>query len=613
VRRVADPGLLEYAGKDLFEADVFPIEPRSTKKIELAYTQVIKAENGAVSYRYPLGSGRRLLTQPVGQISASIEVSSPVDLKNIFSPSHKIVVIRDGEKRARLSFEGTGQDAQKDFQVYYSLSEKDFGLSLLAYREPGKDGYFLLLLAPKTRFDEHERMAKDVVFVLDTSGSMSGEKIDKAKAALRFGVESLDPRDRFNLISFSGEEHLMSGALSEATKEARHKAMAFIDSLRAEGGTNINDALVTALQQFHSTDRPSMIVFLTDGLPTVGTTDTKQIIKNVEEANRAHVRLFSFGVGYDVNTNLLDKLSSDNRGGSDYIEPQEDLEIKVSNFFAKINYPVLSDLRLDLGGVETERVYPRVLPDIFKGSQLVVVGRYRNSAENATIRLTGKIGSRSQTFTFAGNSFPAEGRHNEFLPRLWATRRVGYLLEQIRLNGENKELIDEIVSLGTRFGIVTQYTSFLVTDDVRDAVRRGDGPRVSGVQSQLRDYDSPVPLASRDNRTATYNGSGSGAGTGPKAVARSRIERKMAESEAAPSPEQYLSTIRTVGTKTFRLKGDVWVDTEYDEDAGLKTVRIKFGSDEFFNLIEKQPKLAEFFALGPKVVVVHGGSVYMVD
>ena len=282
VRRQIDPGLLEYAGKDLFQAIVFPIEPRSTKKIELTYSQVLKSEGGTVSYRYELGSGRRIQPQPIREIAASVEINSPIDLKNIFSPSHKISVIKDGERRARLSFEGKGEDTQKDFLLYYSLSEKDFGVSLLTHREPGKDGYFLMLVSPKSNIGEQERVAKDIIFVLDTSGSMSGEKIDKAKAALKFGVESLSARDRFNIISFSGEEHLMKANLIEADGAGKQTGLKFIENLRAEGGTNINDALVAAFKQFQSGERPAMVVFLTDGLPTVGTTDVKQIVKNVD-------------------------------------------------------------------------------------------------------------------------------------------------------------------------------------------------------------------------------------------------------------------------------------------------------------------------------------------
>ena len=595
VRKMIDPGLLEYAGKDLFQASVFPIEPRTTRKIELSYTQVLKNEAGTVSYRYELGSGRRILSQPIGQIAASVEIVSPVDLKSIFSPSHKISVNRHGERRATLSFEGTGEEAQKDFQLYYSLSEKEFGLSLLTHREPGKDGYFLLLISPKVNVGEQERAAKDVVFIFDTSGSMSGEKIEKAKAALRFGVEALSARDRFNIISFSGEEHLMKSSLVEATKQAKQDAVSFIERIRAEGGTNINDSLVAGLKQFEQSERPQMVVFLTDGLPTVGTTDIKEIIKNVASANRAKVRIFSFGVGYDVNTNLLDKLSADNQGVSDYITPGEDLEIKVSNFFAKVNYPVLSDLSLDLGGVEADSQYPRSLPDLFKGSQLTIVGRYKNSLNRATIKLTGKMGPRSETFSFAGHSFPSEENDNQFLPRLWATRRVGYLLEQIRLNGENRELVDEIVSLGTRFGIVTPYTSFLVTEDMKDRARLGgrEGQftdRMRAMRPEMAGQAAPA--------------------SGEMAVLRSQVERKIKEAERDDGLTDSLSTVRVVGSKTFLMKDGVWVDTEYKADMRLPKVDVTFGSEEFFKLVADKPELAEFFALGKKVIVVLGGKVY---
>ena len=601
VRRQIDPGLLEYAGKDLFQASVFPIEPRSTKKIELTYSQVLKNEGGTVSYRYELGSGRRIQPQPIKEIAASVEITSPIDLKNIFSPSHKISVSKDGERRARLSFEGKGEDSQKDFLLYYSLSEKDFGVSLLTHREPGKDGYFLMLISPKSNIGEQQRVAKDIIFILDTSGSMSGEKIEKAKAALKVGVESLNANDRFNIISFSGEEHLMKANLIEAGAAGKQIGLKFIENLRAEGGTNINDALVAAFKQFQSSDRPAMIVFLTDGLPTVGPTDVKQIVKNVAEVNRAGVRLFSFGVGYDVNTNLLDKLSADNRGVSDYIEPQEDLEVKVSNFFARVNYPVLSDLKLDFGGVETDSMYPRTLGDLFKNSQLVIVGRYKNNVSSATIRLTGKVGARQEVFTFSKQSFPEERSDNSFLGRLWATRRVGYLLEQVRLNGENRELKDEIIQLGTRYGIVTPYTSFLVTEDMKDLGRQNGMDR--------RFFDSMAQRApgagpGRTAETVTI--------TGESAVVYSKAESKMKTSDKIESPESYFTSVRTVGDKTFQLKGAEWIDTEVKDSSTLPKVELQFGSDEFFNLIAKEPKLAEFFSLGKKVTVVFKGKIYRV-
>lgn len=586
VRRVIDPALLEYAGKNLIQARVFPVEPWSTKKIELAYTQVLRGEGGTISYLYRLGSGRQL--RPAEQVSASVEITSPIAIKNIFSPSHKVSISRDGERRARLSFEGSGEEVQKDFSLYYSLSDKDFGLALLTHREPGKDGYFLILISPKVNQDERSRVAKDVVFVLDTSGSMSGAKLEKAKSALRFGIDSLAPNDRFNVISFSGEERLMRGGLIEATEEAKRQGARFIEGLRAEGGTNINDALIAAIGQLRGSERPAMIVFLTDGQPTVGITDAKQITRNIAEANRSKARIFCFGIGYDVNAELLDKLSAENRGASDYIEPDEDIEVKVSNFFAKVNYPVLSDLRLDLGGIEADMIYPRALPDLFRGSQLVIVGRYRGAAKQVTIRLSGKFGSRDETFAFGGHNFPAENDSNQFLPRLWAVRRVGYLLEQIRLNGESRELIDEIKSLGTRFGIITPYTSFLITGDIKPL------PMVE--QRRIRALTELAPEA-----------------TGEMAVARSKAIREMAESTIESAPARHVIGIRVAGKKTFKLEGETWTDTEYDPSAGLEKVTLKFGSDELLDLIAREPQLAEYFSLGRKVIVVFKGKVYQVE
>ncbi|HYY96958.1 MAG TPA: VIT and VWA domain-containing protein, partial [Pyrinomonadaceae bacterium] len=467
VRRQRDPGLLEYAGRDLFQASVFPIAPHSDKKLELTYTQVLKAEGGTVSYRYPLGTGRNV-SQVVGEVSGRVEIEGREPVRNVYSPSHEIEVARRGERGARVSFESKAGQEPQDFQLFYTLSDSDFGMTLLTYREPGKQGYFLLTISPKDDISEQEYAAKDVVFVLDTSGSMAESgKMEKARSALLFGVRSLRPADRFNVINFAGEEHLMTSGLLQADAAGRAAGEEFIQKLRPVGGTNINGALLAAMSQFDRSERPRMLVFLTDGLPTVGETNVQRIVENAREARVPGVRLFTFGVGYDVNTALLDKLAAENGGAAEYVEPREDLEVKVSNFFTKINSPVLTDLALDMGGAETDLVYPREMPDIFRGSQVTLIGRYTNRADlrDVTLRLKGRSGNQARTFDYANVNFPINEERNDFLPRLWATRRVGWLMEQIRTNGEQKELTDEIVDLGTRYGIVTPYTSYLALED----------------------------------------------------------------------------------------------------------------------------------------------------
>jgi Ca-activated chloride channel family protein len=623
VRRQRDPGLLEYAGKDLFQASIFPIPPHSDKKLEMTYSEVLKAESGTVAYRYPLGTGRNLWARPVrgfddrlpvkgsgmpspqkfGTISGRIEIVGKEALRNIYSPSHKIDLTRKTETSATVSFETNGND--NDFQLFYGLSNGDFGMSLLTYREPGKDGYFLLQLSPKDNITERELVEKDIVFVLDTSGSMADEgKMEKARAGLLFGVRALREGDRFNVINFAGEEHLMENKLIPASAAGKRRGEDFVQKLSPTGGTNINDALRAALRQFDSSDRPKLLVFMTDGLPTVGESNVEKIIKNANEIKVDGLRLFTFGVGYDVNTTLLDKLAAENSGVADYIEPKENLEVKVSNFFTKVNSPVLTDLDLDFGGLQTDLMYPRKLTDIFKGTQLTILGRYRNASdiENMTLRLQGKTGREVRTFNYSNLDFPMRAEKNDFLPRLWATRRVGWLVEQIRGNGENRELRDEIVDLGTRYGIVTPYTSYLATDGSENNME------IDGVNRRQMNRVPPAKSSAPMN-------AGQSIQSGADAVALSKKTRDMKEEMSYVLGDDEViktGTVKKVGVKTFYLENGVWVDSEFKETAGLPEVKLSFGEDKYFDLAASEKDLGQYLALGEQVIIVWKGKVYRI-
>ena len=614
VRRQKDPGLLEYAGKDLFQASIFPIPPNSDKKLELTYSQILKAESGTVAYRYPLGTGRNVWSRPTpiedvayrpaaqqqkfGTVSGTVEITGKEALRNIYSPSHEIDVKRKGETSATLSFETKGND--NDFQLFYGLSNNDFGMSLLTYREAGKDGYFLLQISPKDNISESELVNKDIVFVLDTSGSMADEgKMEKARAALLFGIRGLREGDRFNVIGFAGEEHLMENDLISANAQGKKRGEDFIQKLKPTGGTNINDALKAAVRQFTSSDRPKMLVFMTDGLPTVGETNVDKIITNAKETKVEGLRLFTFGVGYDVNTRLLDKLAAEEGGVADYVEPKEDLEVKVSNFFTKVSSPVLTDLDVDFGGLQTDMMYPRDIPDIFKGSQLTMIGRYKNQGDldKLTLRLKGKTGKETRTFSYSNLDFPMRAETNDFLPRLWATRRVGWLVEQIRANGDNKELRDEIVDLGTRYGIVTPYTSYLATD----GSERNTMPTVG--QRAVRDMPMTADKVARSE---------SGAG----AVTLSKDAKKMKEEVQlnGGGDDEALRTglVKKVGLKTFYRQNGVWIDSEFKEESKLPEVKLTFASDAYFDLVTREKEIARFFSVGEQVVVVWKGKVYRI-
>jgi Ca-activated chloride channel homolog len=621
VRRQRDPGLLEYAGKDLFQASIFPIPPHSDKKLEITYTQVLRAESGTVAYRYPLGTGRNM--QPIGSVSGRVEIEGKEPIRNVYSPSHQIDLAHHGAKAARVSFESEAGSEAQDFQLFYSISREDFGLSLLTHREPGKDGYFLLLISPKDEWAETEYAAKDIVFVLDTSGSMNDEgKMEKARAALLFGIRSLRAEDRFNVVSFAGEEHLMENRLINANDAGRAEGLKFVGALKPNGGTNINDSLRAALRQFEKTERPKMVVFMTDGLPTVGETSINHIVENVRDERVDGVRLFTFGVGYDVNTALLDRLAADNGGVADYVEPKENLEVKVSNFFSKVNYPVLTNLRLDLGDVKTDLMYPRDMPDLFKGAQIALIGRYRNESELRGVRalLTGRAGQSTRSFIYENLRFPLKEDDHDFLPRLWATRRVGWLMEQIRSNGEQKELRDEIVDLGTRYGIVTPYTSYLAVEPgaaanfnmtTSDTVAVGRTGRVVRRDSVPRNSAQSAPMAAMKVAPPKVI---AGASTGEAAVQMSKRSRAQQDAVRVDKDDNAPSTVvRTVAGKTFYLREGVWTDAEFNTDAGKPETTLVFGSDAYFALLKDKPRLAAFFALGERVIVLYEGRVYRVN
>jgi Mg-chelatase subunit ChlD len=497
-----------------------------------------------------------------------------------------------------VSFE-TSDNNLSDFHLFYGISPKDFGLTLLTYREPAKDGFFLLLLSPRDNVTEREIAAKDIVFVLDTSGSMADEgKMKKARSALLFGIRTLRADDRFNVISFAGEERLMTQGLIRADAEGKRRGEEFVKKLEPNGGTNINDALLAAKKQFDSSDRPKILVFMTDGLPTVGELRIEKIIENFSTRSKVEgLRLFNFGVGYDVNTTLLDKLASENSGAADYVEPKEDLEVKVSNFFGKVNYPVLTDLEIDFGRVETELLYPRKTPDIFKGSQIAIIGRYKNSVENAVITLRGRNGKETRVFRYEKQNFPQIADENVFLPKLWAIRRVGWLTEQIRTNGEQKELKDEIVQLGTRYGIVTPYTSFLALES---------GVRLSGGnEDRAKLFRSAAPQAAKEQ-----------SGRGAVALSRNTIAQQNASSIATDGDDSFVtfsgSYSQQVGNKVFYNVNGVWKDAEIDEKQKIREVRVKFAGEEYFELIAKEKELAQFFALGEEVPVLWKGIIYRV-
>jgi Ca-activated chloride channel family protein len=640
VNRQRDPALLEYVGRDLFQASIFPIPAHGDTRIELSYEQLLQRDAGLTELSYPLRTTRPEAS-PIGELVLDVRLQSDIPLKSIYSPTHDIDTVRKSDHEARIGFEGTKVAPDRDFVLYYATSQEDFGANLIAHRERGEDGFFLLLLAPKTGFGDEELPAKDIVFVFDTSGSMAGDKIDQARRALTFCLDNLNPGDRFNVVTFATSLRTFKDGLVQADDDLVDDAIAFADKMKAVGGTNVEEAVVQALDMLRDSNRPSMVLFLTDGFPTVGETDTQKLTDLIGDANRkdAH-RVFTFGVGDEINTQLLDRVASANGGTAEYVRPKEDIELKVSSFYAKVARPVLTDIEMDLEGADVYDVYPKALGDLFHGTELRVLGRYEGEGD-ARLTLTGETAKGRETYRY-DVYLPRREETHGFIPRLWAIRKVGYLLDEIRSKGENRELKDEIVELAVTYGIVTPYTSFLVTEDepviaarpleMQRAFREaqaahdrfglyeggaygglggggfagGPGARGAGAWGMPGMGGAPgmpgmpgmapeAPKAGLSLGREALNGT-----TGEASIVASQGIRGLQVNDEELRLDY--RAVQNIGRSTFYYdpQTGTWTDSRYDPRT--QTLDIQRDSEAFMQLITARPELARYFAQGARVI-----------
>ncbi|MCI0588740.1 MAG: VWA domain-containing protein [Planctomycetes bacterium] len=660
VRRNRDPALLEWVGRGCVRVAAFPVPAGGEAKVRLRYTNLLPTSAGVFEYRLPLnlaaiarGGLRSLL------VDASIESSRP--LAAIYSPTHALDVRREGDRRARALLEATNVAADRDFRLLVAPADKEFGFVFLPNRREGEAGTFVALIAPRFDLEAGKVLPKDLVMVIDTSGSMAGEKIEQAKGAFRQALGRLRPGDRFNLIRFSSEAEAFREAPVEASPENLEAARAWVGRIEARGGTNIDEGLARALQAGRSEGRVPLLFFVTDGLPTVGVTDEKAILANARSRNGAGARIFVFGVGNDVNTRLLDTLAEETRAAREYVRAGEDIEVKVSSLVDKVASPVLSEVSVVFEGAEAHDLYPRQMPDLFKGSSLVLVGRYRGEGRK-TARLSGRFADARREWVYEIDLPRVESR-NDSIRQLWASRKVYYLLDDLRMNGESREVVEEIRRLGREHGIVTPYTSYLVVEEAqRLASARGLAPG----QARFADLDGDgrVDLPAEIRRA--FDESGAGAATadgflrlekeegdraqgsaarlralgyvtsGGEAVSGSDdvFKSKMAPAPgpATPGPSApglyamaraggagvkddalTAAFVRRAAGRAFHLVGSVWVDSAFTEKDRERVKKVAFLSEEYFALLAKEPGLAAAFAIGERVLVEWKGTFYEVN
>src|SRR5256885_5313316 len=505
VRQKLDPALIELAGHGLLRARVFPINPGETRKITLRYTQILDRAGDAWRFRYVGGPSGSAASR-----SFRLEVDSAARFGEPYSPTHRVSVTRSG---GGLAVTLADSSWSGDLDLLLPLARGLVGMSLLTQQSLGEDGSFMLLLAPG-QAAQAVTLRRDLVAVLDVSGSMSGEKLDQAKAALVQLLSTLRPSDRFRVITFSSDVRRYAPAWTDAAGERVRDAQQWVRALSAEGGTNIAGALGEAFAAAPAEGALGVVVFLTDGMPTVGETDPERIA-NAAEQNRGAFRVFAFGIGYDVNTYVLDRLTERARGTTEYIQPGGDIERAVGSLAAKVSSPVLTDLAIAADGVDLYDLQPQRLPDLFAGDELLVFGRYRGAGNGErSLTVTGRRNSREERFTTAAR-FDGEPSGVGYLQQLWAARKAGALSREIRLHGPNPEIVDELKRLALRYGILTEYTSYLVQEPslaARPIPLMAPAPQDQAGADAVRRSEAVGKMATSVNLEAVVAAGGAAAG-----------------------------------------------------------------------------------------------------
>jgi Ca-activated chloride channel family protein len=566
VRRRKDPALLSLAGHGLVRAQVFPIQPGETRTVALRYTQVPTRTGHALRLHYALG-----VRGPEAGTALEIAVPDAGAYGTPYSPTHRLDSRREG---ARLTIRVAPESAG-DVEIFLPIESRLAG-AIVTHAVPGEDGYFMLMLTP-SRAEAAAVVPRDLTLVVDVSGSMSGTKLEQAKAALQQALGTLGPRDRFRLIPFSSAVRPFREEFTPATGEHLAAAREFIEGLAAEGGTNIAGAMDAALAGRSDSERLGLVVLVTDGLPSVGEQAPDRIAE-AAAARSAGVRIFTVGIGHDVNTYLLDRLASSGRGSVEYVAPGASVETAVGNLLAKLRYPALVNLRIAEAPVELHLMQPSRLPDLFYGEELIVFGRYGGSGTGRVV-VTGERGGRRERIEVTAG-FGGQGVGGEYIPRLWAARRIGELTRQIRLEGGGPAMQEEVRQLGLRHGILTEYTSYLVLEPGVVAAApptREERQRATGQAAVERASASAKLSDAKDLSTAD----------------------EVAAQGGTTAPSAH-DTRRHAG-RVFRKDGSGWTDLGHQNR--MRVTAVAPFSMAYFDLVRMLPEIAPYLTVGEEVLV----------
>jgi len=602
VAQTRDPALLEFVGNAVVKSSVFPVPANGTQKVRVTYEQLLEVDGTRLDYVLP----RSEAVEYAVPWKVSMRVKSTSRIASVYSPSHEIAVKQSNDREASLSCVTKDPGA---FRVSLLRETKDeMTASLLAYPDPKiGGGYFLVMIAPPKPKADAEPIKREVTLVIDRSGSMAGPKLDQVKAAALQVIEGLEDGEGFNLIVYNEAVEMFAAQPVIKNAKTTQQARDYISALRVSGGTNIHDSIAEALRQKPVADMLPIVLFLTDGLPTIGQTSEKAIREAVAKGNPHQRRVFTFGVGVDVNTPLLSRIARETRASAEFVLPKEDVEVKVSRVFDRLRGPLLTRpvLRVLDDPNRVSDLIPSPLPDVFQGEQILLSGTYRGEAP-LHFQLTGASAEGERKFDFTFNLDKASTA-NAFVARLWASNKIAVLSEAIRDLGADgatantTELVNEIVRLSTQFGILTEYTAFLAEEGTSLAAAPANAARASTV----------------------YNDKAMKTRSGAASVSQSENLQKSAESKQLNVRNRYLdekmqaveiTSVQQCQAGALFNKGNRWTDANAAKTERTPERTIEIGSADFGRLVDELAADSRqgLLALRGELLLEHRGQIVLV-
>lgn len=593
VRSQRDPALVEWMGLGMLRTRIFPINPGQTRRVVIRFQSVATREGDALRVDYFGGTRAepgRAQSADNSPVHLTLEYPDRDGYGRAYSPTHG-VDISDRGRNYEVRVRGDARDAT----ILIPVARANAAAISVLTNAPGREeGFAMITITPPDR-DASNTTARDVTLVLDVSGSMQGQKMTQARAAGHQLLETLRPNDRFRLIDFSTDVNTFRDDFVLATTENLRAARRYLDGLDAQGSTNIEAALREAMRIEPTQGRLPLVLFVTDGAPTVGERDPQRLADLARRDSRGQrARVFSFGVGADVNVTLLEQLALEGRGTSQFVRPEESVERSVSLVASRLVDPLLTDVRVRTsGGISLNRMLPAAGADVFAGQDLVVFARYRGDGQG-TVTVEGFQNGRRVEWT-TNIDFPERANDNAFVARLWAAQRIGFLSAERRRNGGTPEIDTEIRTLGERFSIPTEFTSYFVKE-----------PGMAGPPSV---------------RPQVGNASGGGvgrllSGTSATASAPAQFEaaRAAADQRAMKSTVALDSSMslndakqRRAAGRVMRLENGIWTDGR--AKGSNREVTVKTYSKAYFDLLKQIPELAKLAGVGEQVTVVGRGVV----